>query len=127
MKFFYNAPVERGAFGEAMPFANRLMLSLPQNIKTLLLGVKLTALLVLITCFQVGAKSADAQKLSISFRNGSLEKLFSVIEKKTPYVFFYDVAVLKGTHPVTVEMTEASVEEILRGFVERAVSRILDT
>jgi len=114
MNFFYNAPIERGAPGNRMPSANRPVFSLTQNIKTLLLGVKLAAVLLLTTCLQVSAKVTNAQKLSISFHNGSLEKLFAEIEKKTPFVFFYDAAILKGTKPVTVEMREASVEEILR-------------
>jgi len=114
MNFIYNAPVERGAPGTLMPSANRPMLSLPQHIKTLLLGVKLAALLILTTCLQVSAKITTAQKLSISFHNGSLEKLFAEIEKKTQYVFFYDVAILKGTKPVTIEMKDANVDDILK-------------
>jgi len=94
------------------------MLSLPQHIKTLLLGVKLAALLILTACLQVSAKVANAQKLSISFHNGSLEKLFAEIEKKTQYVFFYDATILKGTKPVTVDMKEASVEEILQSSLK---------
>lgn len=93
MKFFYNAS---------------------GGSKTLLLGVKLVIALILTACLQVSARTSSAQRLSISFHNGSLDKLFAELEKKTNYVFFYDAAILKGTKLVTVEMKEASLEEILQ-------------
>jgi hypothetical protein len=52
--------------------------------------VKLTTLFMLIACLQVSAKPI-AQRISISVHNSSLEKLFTEIEKKTNYVFFYDI------------------------------------
>jgi len=114
MKFFYNASAMQRAFGTLMLSLAQAMQKFRSNItKTLILGVKLAAVFILITCLQVSAKTANAQKLSLSFKNGSLEKLFAEIEKRTNYVFFYDVAILKGTRPVTVEVKDASVEDIL--------------
>ncbi len=49
------------------------------------------------TLMPPAAAKTNAQKLSLSFKNGSLEKLFTEIGKKTSYVFFYDVAILNGT------------------------------
>jgi TonB-linked SusC/RagA family outer membrane protein len=74
--------------------------------------VKLTGILLVAAFLQVSAGSV-AQRLSISVRNGSLEKIFAEIEKKTNYVFFYDASLLQKTKPVTVEMKDASVEEVL--------------
>jgi len=113
MIFFYNAPTEQGAGSGLLPGENRPVLSLTVRIKTLLLGVKITIVLFLMTCVQVNANDTNAQRLSISIHNGSLEKLFAEIEKKTSYVFFYDAAILKGTKPITLEMREANVEDIL--------------
>ena len=81
--------------------------------KNLIHAVKLTAIFILIACLQVSART-NAQRLSISLKNSSLEKLFSEIEQKTSYVFIYDAAILKGTRPVTVEVRDAAVEDILR-------------
>src|SRR5579859_44399 len=81
--------------------------------KKLLRIVKLTGFLLLIGFLQVSA-GTTAQRLSISVKNGSLEKLFAEIEKKTNYVFFYDAALLARTRSVTVEMKDASVEEVLQ-------------
>ncbi|HEY4336741.1 MAG TPA: STN domain-containing protein [Puia sp.] len=55
-----------------------------------------------------------ALRLSISITNGSLEKVFSEIGKKTNFVFFYDALLLQKTKPVTMEMKDASVEDVLR-------------
>jgi len=74
--------------------------------------VKLTGILLVAAFLQVSAGSV-AQRLSINVRNGSLEKVFAEIEKKTNYVFFYDASLLQKTKPVTVEMKDASVEEVL--------------
>jgi len=115
MKIFYNASAMQRASGTLMSSLAQAMQKFhPNTTKTLILGVKLAAVFILITCLQVSAKTTNAQKLSISMKNGSLEKLFSEIEKKTTYVFFYDAAILKGTRPVTVEVKDATVEDILQ-------------
>ncbi|HVU95476.1 MAG TPA: SusC/RagA family TonB-linked outer membrane protein [Puia sp.] len=75
--------------------------------------MKLTGILLVAAFLQVSAGSV-AQRLSINVRNGSLEKIFAEIEKKTNYVFFYDASLLQKTKPVTVEMKDASVEDVLR-------------
>jgi TonB-linked SusC/RagA family outer membrane protein len=87
---------------------------LPYTIrKTWLRAMKLTAFIILIACLQVSART-NAQRLSISLKNSPLEKLFSEIEHQTSYVFFYDAAILKDAKPVTVEVHDASVEDILK-------------
>ena len=55
--------------------------------KTLLV-MKLTAVLLIVACLQVSAKG-NAQNISISQRNASLEKVFKEIHRKTGYQFFY--------------------------------------
>ncbi len=115
MKFLYNASAEQRASSTLMPSVNGATLKLRKNTtKTLTLGVKIAAVLILMACLQVSAKTTDAQKLSISFKNGSLDKLFAEIEKKTNYVFFYDASILKGTKLVTVEVKDALLDDILK-------------
>ena len=96
MKSFSTAASGQTASGTLMPPAAPDALSGTLAIKTLLLGVKLTAVLILTACLQVSAKTR-AQKLSLSLKNSSLEKLFTGIGKKTSYVFFYDVAISNDT------------------------------
>lgn len=92
--------------------APKLLINVRSTGKTLVRAVKLTTAFILIACLQVSART-NAQRLSISVKNVTLEKLFSEIEKKTNYVFFYDVTILKGAQPVTIDVKDASVEEIL--------------
>jgi TonB-linked SusC/RagA family outer membrane protein len=75
--------------------------------------MKLTGLILLVACIHVSART-NAQRIAISVKNAPLQKLFSEIERKTNYTFFYDVTILKGTKPVTMEMRDASIEEILK-------------
>ncbi|GGB23720.1 SusC/RagA family TonB-linked outer membrane protein [Puia dinghuensis] len=82
------------------------------DFKGLLRVVKLTALFLFVGLLQLSAGSSG-QRLSIAVKNTTLDKLFSEIEKKTSYVFFYDATLLQHTRPVTVDMKDATIEEVL--------------
>jgi TonB-dependent starch-binding outer membrane protein SusC len=113
MHFFTNGiPSIREVIGSDHPLAAPLASKPRTGSKTLLRTVKLTGLLMLIACLQVSAKT-NAQRLSISMKNGSLEKLFSEIEAQSNFVFTYDALLLKDAKPVNIELKDASVEEIL--------------
>ena len=82
----------------------------PRTCKTLFFRVmKLTGMTLLVACMQVSARS-NRQRMAISAKNARLQKLFSEIERKTSYTFFYDVAILNSTTPVTIEMLDTSIE-----------------
>ena len=83
------------------------------NRKTILLAVKLTSIFLFFACLQVSANT-NAQKLTISFKDGSLERLFAVIEQKTGFTVFYNAIDIKNSKPVTIDVKEASVEEVLQ-------------
>lgn len=74
--------------------------------------MKLTAVLLLAVCLQVQA-TGYAQKVSISQRNVSLDKVFREIRKQTGYLFFYDVEWLQKAGKVSIDMKNASLPEIL--------------
>jgi TonB-linked SusC/RagA family outer membrane protein len=76
--------------------------------------MRLTGVILLAFCLQVSARSDAQQRIAINVKNISLQKLFAEIEKKTNYAFFYDVAILKETKPVTMIVKDATVEEILK-------------
>ncbi|MBC7422170.1 MAG: TonB-dependent receptor [Ferruginibacter sp.] len=79
--------------------------------KTLLV-MKLTAVLLLAACLQVGAKG-NAQNISISQKNTSLEKVFKEIHRKTGYQFFYQDELLKQAKKFDIDVKDASIEQVL--------------
>ncbi|WP_221392888.1 TonB-dependent receptor [Dyadobacter sp. NIV53] len=74
--------------------------------------MKLTAFILTIVCFHVSA-SGFSQKMAISVKDVPIKTVFSLIEQRSSYKFFYDNKLIKNTKKVTVEFREASVEEIL--------------
>ncbi len=79
--------------------------------KTLLV-MKLTAVLLIATCLQVSATS-NAQTISISQRNTSLEKVFKEIHRKTGYQFFYQDELLRQAKKFDINVKDASIEQVL--------------
>ncbi|HLX67723.1 MAG TPA: STN domain-containing protein, partial [Puia sp.] len=76
--------------------------------------MRLTGVMLLAFCLQVSARSGAQERIAINVKHFSLQKLFVEIEKKTNYIFFYDVATLNETKPVTMAVKAATVEEVLR-------------
>ncbi len=90
------------AFTKAMPNAWPL--------KKILLVMKLTTLLLIITLIQVSAKGYS-QKINLDEKNVPLEKVLQTIEHQSGYVFFYDSKDVKQL--VTVHLTNATIQEAL--------------
>ena len=86
----------------------------PYTCKTLIRTVKLTAIIILIGLLQVSAKSTAQQHISISIHSASLEKAFAEIEKRSGYTVFYNVDVLKAAGLVTLDIKDASIEDVMR-------------
>lgn len=95
----YNAPRVRKPFGSLFI----------QIIRTM----KLTSVLLLAFCLQASARNNALQRIDITVKGGSLQRLFTEIEKQTDYTFFYDVTMLRGMKPVTLVVKNATVEDIL--------------
>lgn len=79
--------------------------------KTMLV-MKLTAVFLLAACLQVSA-IGNAQTISMSQRNTSLEKVFKEINRKTGYQFFYQDELLKFAKKFNIDVKDISVEEVL--------------
>ncbi len=77
------------------------------------LAMKLVIIFMVAGFLQVSAAS-EAQTVSISGKNISLEKVFKEIQRQTPFVFFYDEGLLKIAHPVTINLKEVTVENALK-------------
>ena len=74
--------------------------------------MRLTVIFLTIAFLQVSA-SGNSQTVNFSGKNVSLKEIFTVIEKQTGHVFFYDVALLREAKPVTIQLKNVSLEEAL--------------
>lgn len=85
--------------------------------KTLLI-MKFTAFLLLVICLQASA-NVRAQKVTLSEKNVSLEKVFRSIKKQTGFSFFFDESWLREANKVSVHVTDAKLEEALNACFAR--------
>lgn len=88
----------------------------PMLTKTILV-MKLTAFLLLVACLQVSARGYS-QKISLSARNTSLEKVLKEIEKQTGYSFWYKTELLQRSEKVSVVLKNVSLEDALKKCLE---------
>src|SRR4051794_3896719 len=77
-----------------------------------LLFMKFTAVFFLAACLQVNA-AGYAQKISLSEKNASLEKVFRTIEKQSGYLFWYEYALLRQSEKINVNAKNLSLTEAL--------------
>src|SRR6185312_14098264 len=87
------------------------------NRRKIFLAMKITTILLLSASLTASAGGL-AQKVTLTAKNMRLEKVFKEIKKQTGYVFFYDANLLKRTKPVTLQVKDGSVEEVLRESLE---------
>jgi TonB-dependent starch-binding outer membrane protein SusC len=74
--------------------------------------MKMTVFLMLAACLQVSAKGY-AQKISLSVREVPLEKVFKEIQRQSGYSFWYKTRQIDQATKVTLDLTNASLEEAL--------------
>lgn len=78
-----------------------------------LLFMKLTAFLLVVACLQVSANGI-AQTITISEKNVPLQKVFKQIQKQVACDFVYSPEVLQHAGSVTVDVRNASLDQVLR-------------
>jgi TonB-linked SusC/RagA family outer membrane protein len=74
--------------------------------------MRLTLLLLTVACLVKGLR-ATAQTISLSVKNTSMQKVFTLIEKQADVSFFYRVEALKKANKVSVRVTNASLKKVL--------------
>ncbi|HWK06784.1 MAG TPA: TonB-dependent receptor [Puia sp.] len=74
--------------------------------------MKFTAILLLVFCLEATA-SVNSQTITYSAKNAPLEKVLSVIRKQSGYVFFYTYSSLKEAIPVSINVKNAGLQEVL--------------
>src|SRR5678815_5688839 len=79
--------------------------------------MKLTAIIILSACLTASV-NGYGQKVTISEKNASLEKVFKEIKKQTGYVFFYDVNIFDGAKPVTIQVKDVAIEQALKKILQ---------
>ena len=79
------------------------------------------------------ATPSRSQRVSISGKNLRLEKVFAEIRKQTGFAFICESSLLNASRPVTLNVNQASLEEVLNiclrgqglGFIIRAGTIII--
>jgi TonB-linked SusC/RagA family outer membrane protein len=74
--------------------------------------MRLSALLLMAGALQISAKGV-AQRVTMSVRNTPLSTVFTNINRQTGYIVFYNYDALESTRPVTVEVKNATIQELL--------------
>src|SRR5580704_3092791 len=74
--------------------------------------MKLIALLLTVALVQAHGASI-AQNVSISGEHLTLKKVFAEIKRQTGYAFFYNYALLKEAHPVTLDVKDEPLTSVL--------------
>src|ERR1700733_3629337 len=83
------------------------------ELKKILLRMKLSFSLLLLTFLHVSAAVHSQDKLTLNVKSISWEKLFDLLEKKSKYTFVYKDDVLPRKDKFDVEARDMTVPEIL--------------
>lgn len=77
------------------------------------LVMRLTALFLLAACLDVQGHGYSQGKLSLAEKDVPLPKVFQAIERQSDYHFFYDYPIFAQAAKVSVDMKDASIEQVL--------------
>ncbi len=78
----------------------------------ILLKLKLT--LIILTTVILQSSAASFAQITINEKSASLESILQKIRKQSGYDFFYSNTMLKNTKPVSINVKNATVEEVLK-------------
>ncbi len=79
----------------------------------LLLIMRLTTVIIIASIMQVSAVTY-AQKISLSKSNAGLKTIFREIKNQSGYNFLYTDNLLRDAHPVTIDVKNAELSEVLK-------------
>ncbi len=97
MKFYTHC--KRGANNHALP--------------KFLLVMKLIMFFLTVAILQVSAKGYS-QKITIKQINAPLDKVLNEIRDQSGYDFFYDLKTIQKANPITINVKDASLDEVLK-------------
>jgi TonB-linked SusC/RagA family outer membrane protein len=91
---------------------------MPAAIRKLLLMLKFTGLF-LIAFLEVAASGYSQQRVSISMKNASMEKILHYLEKRSSYVFYYNNEDMEKLPPIDLSLKEVTVNALLDSLSRR--------
>ncbi len=80
--------------------------------------MRLTTFIILIALVQVSA-AGFAQKISLSEKNSTLQKVFKELRAQSGYDFVYSETLLEQARPVAIHLTDASIEDALKAIFDQ--------
>src|SRR5699024_5533665 len=88
----------------------------------LLLFMKLTFFLLLISFMQVSAHAFSQEKFSFDYENVSAEKIFSKIQKEGYYRFFYTKKDIRKLGEVSLQVENATIQDVLNSVLSNGLT-----
>lgn len=88
-----------------------------QQVKKMLLIMRLIVFFVLIACLKVSAEGY-AQQITLTVKDSPCEKIFREITRQSGYQFFFNKKLIKDARPISVELKGVSVEKALAACFE---------
>jgi TonB-linked SusC/RagA family outer membrane protein len=93
-------------------FYNKKFVQPPRCINKILLIMKLTTLILIISIMQVSA-TGFAQRITLSEKGATMKKVFGKIKAQTGYDFIFYDASLTGLKPVSIQVTNEDLKVVL--------------
>src|SRR5690606_27677017 len=87
-------------------------------LQKIMLTMKITFFMLLVLVTAVHAEGM-AQKVTLSMQEENIEKLFAEITKQTDIQFLYSNEVVRRAKPVTIQVRNADVNDVLREVTTR--------
>ncbi|WP_198170106.1 TonB-dependent receptor [Mucilaginibacter arboris] len=75
--------------------------------------MKLIIVILTTAILQVSA-SSFAQRVTLNEKNASISKIFNHIREQTGYDFFYNLKLIKQAKPVSIDVKDAGIDEVLK-------------
>lgn len=80
--------------------------------------MKLTFLMVLLTCLHVSASVFSQERISLDVKNTSLERVLRTIEKQSKYRFVYSSTFVSVAKSITIEAKNLLVSDVLKQILK---------
>lgn len=99
----------------------------PGSLRKLVRGMKLTFIVVFLSCLQVSAHVNGQDMFTINMEHVSVDKILHRIQKESSYRFFYNEKYIKHLNPVSLNVNNANLADILNRLLDNTLSfRIID-
>jgi TonB-dependent starch-binding outer membrane protein SusC len=82
------------------------------------LVMRISSALILMTCLHASA-AGFGQKITLKEKSAPIEKVFRLIKSQTDYEFLFNSNTLKNAKPVTVEVNNTPIDEVLKLCFDR--------